>query len=187
MAAIKMLVDSMLMLPTKDTAVFFEKLQYLQQLIDLTLEETRRISNSLRPELIDLELEDALNKKLNWLEKKTGISTQFFSNKTNEKLAEREATSIFKSCTELIDYIQQRGDVTQLKINLLFNNGSLSVELSDQTPLSKHKNKMKSSDFPAIQARMSILGGDFNILNHPDGTGSLTTINLLLSTQTIQP
>jgi len=185
-AAIKMLVDSMLMLPKKDPAVLFEKLQYLEQLIDLTLVETRRISNSLRPELIELELEEALPKKLDRLAQKTGATTQFYSNKTTEKPSERAAFSIIKSCSELLDHLQQRWDLTQVSIILLFSNDSLSVELTDHTAPNKHKNKMKISDFPTIQARMIILGGDFNIVNNSDDTGSVTTMKLPLNSKIIK-
>lgn len=52
--AIKMIVDSTLILATTNPNLVVEKLIYLQSLIDITLKETRRLSNELRSEFIDL-------------------------------------------------------------------------------------------------------------------------------------
>jgi len=54
MAAIKMVVDSTLILAEKQPHLIVDKLLYLQSIVDLTLKETRRISNELRSELMDL-------------------------------------------------------------------------------------------------------------------------------------
>jgi signal transduction histidine kinase len=84
-AAIKMVIDSTLILTKKDPNLVEEKLLYLQNLVNLTLKETRRISNASQSELIDFSFDEAIEGKLKEWIKKSNCKTEFYSTKHNSK------------------------------------------------------------------------------------------------------
>jgi signal transduction histidine kinase len=184
MAAIKMVVDSTLILAQKNPHLIVDKLLYLQNIVDLTLKETRRISNDLRSELIDLGLENAIKIKTTELENQSGIFTEFHSNKTTERLSERKETSLYRSCEELLNYFQQQTDVTKLKITFTYNEGTLAIQFADN--INTH-HMMNPSKFKKIEARMSTLGGYFSMQKNLKEDGWLTTIELMITQEERQP
>src|SRR5471030_795499 len=91
-----------------------EKTDYVDALVDRTIDAVHRISLDLRPALLDLGLAAALEWQVKEFEKQTGIASSFNANQREIDLDNDQATALFRIAQEALTNIAKHAGASQI-------------------------------------------------------------------------
>jgi two-component system sensor histidine kinase UhpB len=167
-------------LPTEDESLV-EKADYVDSLVDRTIESVHRISGDLRPSILDFGLVAAIKWQINEFEKQVGIACEFTSNKKEIDLPPDQATALFRIFQEALTNISKHAKATQVAIKLARTNRNVRLEISDNGKGLGNKDRAKPKSFGirGMIERASALGGNLSVTTKPEG-GCLVAIKIPL-------
>jgi signal transduction histidine kinase/CHASE1-domain containing sensor protein len=145
--------------------------------IDTTIKSVRQIINDLRPNVLDLGLNAAVDWQITEFRRRTGIDCDLAENHQEIQASDHCATALFRILQESLSNIVRHAHATQVQVVLRVEHGWISMSVGDNGvglhPMGHHR--PGSFGLVGIEERINILGGTFHI--HSDaGTG--TTIRV---------
>ncbi len=168
-------------LPGGDAALA-DKANYVEQLVDRTIEAAHRISLDLRPSMLDLGIVAALEWQTSELEKQLGIPCRFASNRKEVALHLDRATALFRIFQEALTNIAKHAGATRVEVRLSCSHNHLKLQVSDNGCGINPADRRKPASFGirGMQERARALGGTVRIARAV-GSGSVVSIKIALN------
>lgn len=165
-------------LPAGET-LLLEKAEYVDVLVDRTIEAAHRISRDLRPGILDLGIVAAIGWQAKEFEKQLGIPCEVFSQEEEIDLPLDQATGLFRIFQEALTNIGKHAKATLVTVHLTHSNHSISLEIADNGTgiVATDRMKPKSFGIRGMVERANALGGDLTVGPTPEG-GCLVAIRI---------
>lgn len=181
LTAIKMAL-AMLTRKLPDDTTLTEKANYVEQLVDRTIETVHRIAGDLRPGILDFGLVAAIEWQAKEFEKQVGIPCSFHSEETDLDLDLDQATALFRIFQEALTNIAKHAKATLVNVQLMRTSTYIRLEITDNgigIAASDH-NKTKSFGIRGMVERSIALGGSLSVSTAPKG-GTVVAIKAPLN------
>jgi two-component system, NarL family, sensor histidine kinase UhpB len=149
--------------------------------VDETIRKVRRISEQLRPAILDdLGLAPAIEWQVTEFQKRTKIQTEIVSNADELRLPNETAGAVFRVVQEALTNVIRHAKATRVELKLRLQDGMLMVSIQDNGKgMSQKPNGLKTLGILGMQERISRIGGQFNVLSEP---GQGTRLDILIPT-----
>lgn len=149
--------------------------------IDVTIRSVRQIINDLRPNVLDLGLNAAVDWQVADFARRTGIECELVEDESEHHLDDSCATAFFRILQESLNNVARHARASKVRIDLHQHADMLTMTIRDNgvgmQPGSRNRNG--SFGLVGIEERVNILGGSFSISSGPDtGTTIVVTIPL---------
>jgi signal transduction histidine kinase len=156
-----------------------EKTDYVDDLVDRTIEAIHRISLDLRPPLLDLGLVAALEWQVREFDKQTGILTSFSANQRDIGLDNDQATALFRIAQEALTNIAKHAHATRVTVKLARLRHHISLKISDNGSGIRQADRSKPESFGlrGMAERARALGGTLS-LSAASGGGTVVSIKI---------
>ncbi len=149
--------------------------------IDATIKSVRQIINDLRPTVLDLGLNAAVDWQIAEFRRRTGIVCELIENNNEICLDDHCATAFFRILQESLSNISRHAKASLVRVQLQMQGERLTMTVSDNgigLP-EGGRNKVGSFGLVGIEERINILGGSFAIASTPGG-GTMITVSVPL-------
>lgn len=182
LTAIKMAMAMLARRLPPDNPVLQKKAEYVDALVDRTIDAVHRISLDLRPSMLDLGLVAALDWQVQEFARQAGISCQFTTNHQDIALELDQATSLFRIAQEALTNIAKHAQASQVRVQLTLQRQQLSLKISDNGVGLRASDRAKPLSFGirGMAERANALGGSLSLTDAPDG-GTILSIKVRLS------
>src|ERR1041384_7258336 len=167
---------------SREPVVVGNKLTTMSQRIDAAIQTVRRISTSLRPGVLQLGLQAAIDWQTKEFQTRTGIESTLTANQTDVEISELQSTNIFRILQEILTNIARHARATKVSINLKVENHVLLLEVRDNGRgiLEDELLHTKSLGILGMRERASLLGGDLDI-HGAAGIGTTVVVRIPLT------
>ncbi|MCL6484750.1 MAG: two-component sensor histidine kinase, partial [Janthinobacterium lividum] len=118
LTAIKMALAMLTRRLPADDPLLQEKADYVDALVDRSIDAVHRISLDLRPSMLDLGLVAALDWQVKEFARQAGIECQFMSNRQHIELELDQATSLFRIAQEALTNIAKHAQASKVSVRL---------------------------------------------------------------------
>jgi signal transduction histidine kinase len=154
--------------------------------IDATIKSVRQIINDLRPNVLDLGLNAAVDWQISQFRRRTGIQCHVIENHQDIRVSDQCATALFRILQESLSNILRHAEATRVQVVLRVEGDWVWMSVSDNGIgfLPGGRDKTGSFGLVGIEERIIILGGTFNLHSEP-GTG--TTVRVAVPTHHVTP
>jgi signal transduction histidine kinase/CHASE1-domain containing sensor protein len=145
--------------------------------IDTTIKSVRQIINDLRPNVLDLGLNAAVDWQIAEFRRRTGIECDLAETHQDIHVSDRCATALFRILQESLSNILRHAQATRVHVVLRVHGDSIWMSVGDNGIGLPSKGRHKSGSFGliGIEERVNILGGSFDIHSEP---GAGTTVRV---------
>jgi signal transduction histidine kinase len=169
-------------LPDSQPALL-EKANYLDDLVDRTIEAVHRISLDLRPTMLDLGLVAALEWQAREFEKQMGIACIYRCPEREIQLDDDHATALFRIFQEALTNIAKHAGATRVTVSLRPQRAHLTLSICDNGRGIEAADRLKPHSFGlrGMSERAKALGGTLSLSSAPGG-GTMVTIKTRLAT-----
>ncbi|MGH8857533.1 MAG: ATP-binding response regulator [Polaromonas sp.] len=149
--------------------------------IDTAIRSVRGIINDLRPPVLDLGLQAAIEWQLDEFRERSKIYCTMLVKDPNFHcdLDDKSATTLFRILQESLSNITRHAQATQVHIELYRDGRQLYLQIKDNGIGMKDHKKTNSFGLVGMKERISMLGGEFKIDSAPD-QGTTLTISMPL-------
>ena len=143
--------------------------------IDTTIKSVRQIINDLRPNVLDLGLNAAVDWQITDFRRRTGIECELLENHQDILVSDRCATALFRILQESLSNISRHARATRVWVELRVEHHWISMTVSDNGVGLQAGGRHKSGSFGlvGIEERVNILGGTFAIASQPNAGTSV--------------
>lgn len=157
-------------LPAGDSALL-EKADYVDALVDRSIEAVHRITVDLRPSVLDFGIVAAIDWQAKEFEKQFGISCKFSSNKKDVALHPDQATALFRIFQEALTNIGKHAQADRVVVRLACSNRSMRLDVTDNGRGIGNEDRCKPKSFGirGMTERALALGGQLSIGNAAGG------------------
>ncbi len=154
--------------------------------IDTTMKSIRTIMNNLRPSVLDLGVQAAIEWQVRQFEQRNAIPCQLCIDDDGLEMDDEHATAVFRILQESLTNIGRHARATIVRIALRIDGGMLKMSIEDNGVGMYPGDRRKSRRFGliGIQERASMLGGELTIESTP---GQGTLLRLTVPLQVPQP
>jgi signal transduction histidine kinase len=153
--------------------------------IDMTMKSIRSIMNNLRPSVLDLGLQAAIEWQVRQFETRNHIPCELLMNDDAAMVPvpEAHATAAFRILQESLNNIGRHARATFVGIELRVDHSLLAMVIRDNGVGMYPGDRRKAHRFGlvGIEERITILGGELNIESMP-GSGTVLRIHIPLGT-----
>lgn len=138
--------------------------------IDTAIRSVRAIINDLRPPVLDLGLQAALEWQLEEFRQRTGIDCTILIRDANFhcELDDKRATTLFRIVQESLSNITRHAQATQVHIDLYEENHRLYLQIKDNGVGMTDCKKINSFGLEGMKERINMLAGELTIDSSPD-------------------
>lgn len=159
--------------------VLREKTDYVDALVDRTIEAVHRIAVDLRPALLDLGLVAALEWQVKEFGKQTGIHSSFSANQRDIGLDNDQATALFRIAQEALTNIAKHAHASKVTVKLARLRHHVSLKIADNGRGIRQADRAKPDSFGlrGMAERARALGGTLT-LGHAPGGGTAVGIKI---------
>jgi len=177
LTAIKMALAMLAARLPSDQPALLEKANYLDDLVDRTIEAVQRISLDLRPSTLDLGLVAALEWQAREFEKQTGIAVAMRCPDGDIELDPGHATALFRVFQEALTNIAKHAGASRVTVALHCQDGQLRLSVCDNGRGLGPGDRLKPNAFGlrGMSERVAALGGTLALSAAPGG-GTMVTI-----------
>lgn len=156
-----------------------ERTDYLDSLVDRTIDAVHRISLDLRPALLDLGLVAALEWQVREFDKQAGIDTTFSYNQRDMGLDEDQSTALFRIAQEALTNIAKHAEASRVSVKLARLRHYVSLKITDDGRGIRQADRAKPASFGlrGMVERTRALGGTLT-LSHAPGGGTVVAIKI---------
>jgi len=161
-----------------------ERAQRMLGQIDSTIKSVRHIINDLRPTVLDLGLNAAVEWQIAQFRTRSGMVCELIDHDTDIRIDDHGATAIFRILQESLSNILQHAHASLVRVELRQAHGMLSMIISDNG-VGLHdgsRSKVGSFGLVGIEERIHLLGGSCAITSTPYG-GTTVAIAVPVSDQ----
>ena len=159
-----------------------DKADYVDSLVDRTIEAIHRISVDLRPSILDFGIVAAIDWQAREFEKQAGIPCQVLTNKKEIDLSAEQASALFRIFQESLTNISKHAHASRVTVKLTRSVRTVRLEISDNGRgiSARDQGKPKSFGIRGMIERANALGGSLTVTNVGSG-GSAVAIRIPLS------
>ena len=163
-----------------------EKAEYLDSLVDRTIESVHRISGDLRPSVLDFGLVAAIEWQAKEFEKQFGLPCEVVVNRKDIKLTSDQATALFRIFQEALTNIGKHARASRVRVDLVRGTRNVRLHITDNGRgiASEDRMKPKSFGIRGMVERASALGGNLTV-SAGDGGGSVVAVRVPLAARTL--
>jgi two-component system sensor histidine kinase UhpB len=181
LTAIKMALALLTRRMPQDDASLKEKADYVELLVDRTIETVHRIAGDLRPGILDFGLVAAIDWQAKEFEKQLGIPCHFSSNKPEIDLDLDHATALFRIFQEALTNIAKHAKASEVDVKLVRASRYVRLEVSDNGVgiNAADRAKPKSFGIRGMVERSMAMGGSLSVSGAPKG-GTIVAIRVPL-------
>ncbi|RZT09037.1 PAS fold-containing protein [Duganella sp. CF402] len=156
-----------------------DKTDYVDALVDRTIEAIHRIALDLRPALLDLGLVAALEWQVGEFAKQTGIHGSFSTNHRDIGLDDDQATALFRIAQEALTNIAKHAHASKVTVKLARLRYHVSLKITDNGSGIRQADRAKPDSFGlrGMAERARALGGTLT-LSHANGGGTVVAIKI---------
>ena len=185
LTAIKMALAMLAKRLPQDDALLHERADYLDELIDRSIDAVHRIAGDLRPGVLDFGLVEALAWQAGEFEKQSGITCRFTSTQQEIDIRDEDSTALFRIFQEALSNIGKHAGASAVTVQLLRTDYNLRLEIGDNGRgiLPSDFRKPKSFGIRGMRERARAMGGELAIAANPGG-GSAVSIRIPLRAAT---
>jgi two-component system sensor histidine kinase UhpB len=160
------------------------KVDYVDSLVDRTIDAIHRISLDLRPSMLDFGIVAALEWQCAEFEKQNGITCAFTSSHKEIELSSDHATALFRVFQEALTNIAKHAKASRVDVSLASSGQQLSLTVTDNGVGIARQDQDKPGSFGLLgmAERAQALGGTLNVSRGADG-GTAVAINIPLAAQ----
>ncbi|WP_420475796.1 response regulator [Noviherbaspirillum sp. ST9] len=153
-----------------------KKVQAVLEHIDSTMKAMRAIINNLRPTVLDLGLNAAIEWQVKEFQRRTGIACELLMPEAEVVVDDNRATALFRVLQESLNNVFRHARATRAKIELQMTGERLLMSVSDNGVgiFPGCRRKANSFGLVGIKERISTLGGELYIDTAPDSGTALT-------------
>jgi signal transduction histidine kinase len=182
LTAIKMALAMLAARLPDDQPALLEKANYLDDLVDRTIEAVHRISLDLRPTMLDLGIVAALEWQAREFEKQMGIACIFRCPEREILLDDDHATALFRIFQEALTNIAKHAGATRVTVSLRPQRAHLTLSICDNGRGIEAADRLKPHSFGlrGMSERAKALGGTLSLSSAPGG-GTMLTIKTRLA------
>nr|WP_229262637.1 CHASE domain-containing protein [Duganella radicis] len=145
--------------------------QHMLGQIDSSMKSVRHIINDLRPQVLDLGLNAAVEWQIAQFRARSGMVCELIDHDTEIRVDDHCATAFFRVLQESLSNILQHAQASLVRVDLRQTDGTLSMTISDNGigVGDASRNKAGSFGLVGIEERVSLLGGTCSITGSPNG------------------
>jgi signal transduction histidine kinase len=156
-----------------------EKTDYVDALVDRTIDAVHRISLDLRPALLDLGLVAALEWQVKEFERQAGVPSVFCANQREIALDNDQATALFRIAQEALTNIAKHANASRVTVKLARLRHHVSLKITDDGRGIRQADRAKAASFGlrGMAERARALGGTLT-LSHAAGGGTVVAIKI---------
>lgn len=149
--------------------------------IDATIKSVRQIINDLRPTVLDLGVNAAVEWQVAQFRQRTGIACEVSESHDDICLSDQCATALFRILQESLSNISQHAHASRVQVKLEKCRDTVSMSISDNGvgAAIDGRNKLGSFGLVGIEERIKLLGGTFYIESSP-GAGMSVHVSVPL-------
>ena len=149
--------------------------------IDATIKSVRQIINDLRPTVLDLGVNAAVEWQVAQFRQRTGIACEISESDDDIYLSDQCATALFRILQESLSNISQHANASRVQVKLEKCRDTVSMSVSDNGvgAAIDGRNKLGSFGLVGIEERIKLLGGTFYIESSP-GAGMSVHVSVPL-------
>ena len=149
--------------------------------IDATIKSVRQIINDLRPTVLDLGVNAAVEWQVAQFRLRTGIACEVSESHDDICLSDQCATALFRILQESLSNISQHANASRVQVTLEKCHDTVSMSISDNGvgAAIDGRNKLGSFGLVGIEERIKLLGGTFYIESSP-GAGMSVHVSVPL-------
>jgi signal transduction histidine kinase len=168
-------------LPPEPPALL-EKADYLDDLVDRTIEAVHRISLDLRPSTLDLGIVAALEWQARQFEQGSGISCVFRCAERDIALDTDHAAALFRIFQEALTNVAKHAGATRVTASLRRQRQHLILAIADNGRGMAPADRLKPASFGlrGMSERARALGGTLTLSSAPGG-GTMVSIKIRLA------
>lgn len=165
-----------------------EKADYVDALVDRTIESIHRISVDLRPSILDFGIVAAIEWQAAEFEKQLGIPCHVASSDSDIDLPPEQASALFRIFQEALNNISKHARASSVQVRLIRNQRGIRMEISDNGTGIALRDRQKPASFGirGMIERANALGGSLSVSNVPKG-GSMVAIRIPLPVVPARP
>ncbi|HEY1043001.1 MAG TPA: histidine kinase [Telluria sp.] len=180
LTAIKMAL-TMLARRLPDDDALTQKADYVDSLVDRTIDAIHRISLDLRPSMLDFGIVAALEWQCAEFEKQNGIACVFASSDKEIELSADHATALFRLFQEALTNIAKHAKASQVTVRLESAGSQLALTVQDNGVGIAARDREKPGSFGLLgmAERAQALGGTLDVSRGADA-GTVVAINIPL-------
>jgi signal transduction histidine kinase len=156
--------------PLPDTPFLVERREQLNQLIDKSIDSIHRITDDLRPGILDVGLTAALEWLAQENSRQDGIHYLLHCNQPDITINPKLATSLFRVAQEACNNVRKHAHATQVDIHLFDRGHELMMEIIDNgigLPNTR-RDDPNAFGLRGMSERIRGMGGEFSIMARPD-------------------
>ena len=159
------------------------RLNTLGELVNHTIKTTRRISQELRPSILDdLGLKSAIEWQVSQFKNRSDLEFKLNLIGDDENLSKEQATTIFRITQESLTNIARHAGASKVEVSLNINKPCIKLEIKDDGKgISENNTDDHNASFGifGMKERASILGGKLEIVSTPkEGTAIIVELPL---------
>lgn len=145
--------------------------------IDATIKSVRQIINDLRPNVLDLGLNAAVDWQIAEFRRRTGIECELVETQQDIQISDRCATALFRILQESLSNILRHAHASRVQVVLWVERDWIWMSVGDNGIGLHPKGHHKPGSFGlvGIEERINILGGTFEIHSEP-GAGTIIRV-----------
>ena len=168
-------------LPDDPDPALLEKTDYVDLLVDRTIEAIHRISIDLRPSILDFGIVAAIRWQAREFEKQLGIPCEIVINRTEIALPPDQASALFRIFQESLTNISKHAQASRVTVKLVRNSRGIRLEISDNGKgiAQYEREKAKSFGIRGMVERASALGGTL-VVSAASGGGCAVVLRIPL-------
>ncbi|OEZ60899.1 CHASE domain-containing protein [Duganella sp. HH105] len=154
--------------------------------IDSTIKSVRHIINDLRPTVLDLGLNAAVEWQIAQFRQRSGMVCELIEHQSDIRIDDRCATAFFRVLQESLSNIAQHARASLVRVELKQAGGMLTMTISDNGVglRESSRNKVGSFGLVGIEERVSLLGGHCAITG---GHNAGTTVSISVPVDYLPP
>lgn len=162
-----------------------QKAAYALNQIDATIKSVRGIINDLRPTVLDLGLQAAIEWQIEEFRRRSGIACDIIvrDESFDRDLDEKGATALFRILQESLTNIIRHAQATQVQVDLNRDNGWIYMKVTDNGVGMQANVRKNTNTFgiAGIKERITMLGGELQI-HSGEGKGTVLAVSIPLTT-----
>ena len=186
LTAIKMALSQLTRRLPEGESVLREKADYVDSLVDRTIEAAHRISRDLRPSTLDLGIVAAIAWQAQEFEKQLGIPCVLHGpcdSAEDIALPPEQATGLFRIFQESLTNIGKHAGASRVEVRLAVSDEAIALEVADNGRGLSPADRMKPKSFGirGMVERANALGGVLTVANGEGGRGCRLSVRLPLA------